>query len=140
MLAMHYLIDLAGPEQIPVIRRRAGERGPLFDGMAGLAHKLFLLDEVAPAYATFYLWRDPVAALDFLEGDLFRALSESFGRPTVQLLLSRLERLEQRAGQTLSLNWRDGAPVALDPRDGRLLSFAPGPAARNFTVLYHAAA
>jgi hypothetical protein len=41
MLAMHYKIPLSGPEAIATVRARAAERGPLFDGMDGLAHKLF---------------------------------------------------------------------------------------------------
>jgi hypothetical protein len=63
------------------VRRRAAERGPLFDRMPGLAFKLFLVDPVDPCYATFYLWREPEAALAFLEGAFFAALSRRSGGP-----------------------------------------------------------
>ena len=33
MLAMTYQIPLAGPEAVAAVRRRAAERGPLFDAM-----------------------------------------------------------------------------------------------------------
>jgi hypothetical protein len=55
MLAMHDAIPLNGADQVATVRVRAAERGPWFDGMAGLGVKLFLLDPVDPCYATFYL-------------------------------------------------------------------------------------
>jgi hypothetical protein len=46
MLMMHYRIALGGdPAQAATaIRKRVAERGALFDGMAGLERKFFLLD------------------------------------------------------------------------------------------------
>ena len=87
MLAMHYRFTLKDQDQVAAIRRRAVERGPLFDLVPGLAHKWFLLDAKDPCYALFYLWRRPEAAQAFLEGELFTALSAAFGRPEVRLLL-----------------------------------------------------
>ena len=63
MLAMHYAIPLSGADQVASVRARAAERGPLFDGMAGLGVKLFLIDPADPCYATFYLWREADAAM-----------------------------------------------------------------------------
>ena len=82
MLVMHYRIKLSGDrvEAAAAIRRRVAERGRRFDGMQGLARKFFLLDAADPTYATLYLWRDPDAALAFLQGSFFAAVIESFGR------------------------------------------------------------
>ena len=123
MLAMHYQIALSGAEAVAAVRARAAERGPLFDGMAGLAHKLFLVDPADPCYATFYLWREPGAALDFLEGPFFAALAQSFGRPEVALLLTRAIELRFAAGDTVFLDWRgegrgSATARATDPRNG----------------------
>ncbi|MDE2515706.1 MAG: DUF4865 family protein [Rhodospirillales bacterium] len=143
MLAMHYAIPLRDTDQVAAIRRRAAERGPLFDAMPGLGAKLFLIDPRAPCYATFYLWRDPTAALRFLDGDFFRALCDAFGRPAVHLLLSAATSLDFAAGSALRLQRGTvdaDAPVrACDPRDATLLGLAKQDApGRRFEVMYRA--
>jgi hypothetical protein len=144
MLAMHYKIPLSGPEAIATVRARAAERGPLFDGLEGLAHKLFLIDPVDPCYATFYLWREPDAALTFLEGPFFAALSQTFGPPQVVLLLTRSTDLPFAAGDAVVLDSRQGEPDgferlrAIDPRSGEILTLGGGPHGRRFEVMYHA--
>jgi Domain of unknown function (DUF4865) len=144
MLAMHYKILLSGPEAIAPIRARAAERGPLFDGMAGLAHKLFLIDPVDPCYATFYLWHEPDAALTFLEGPFFAALSQTFGRPQVGLLLTRSTDLPFAAGDTVVLDSRHSEPNgaeklrAVDPKGGEILTLGGEPHGQRFEVMYHA--
>jgi hypothetical protein len=144
MLAMHYKIQLPGPEAVAAIRARAAERGPLFDGMAGLAHKLFLADPADPCYATFYLWKEPDAALAFLEGPFFAALTQNFGRPEVLLLLTKATDLPFAAGQTVVLDTgKDGAPGAgkvraIDPKTGAILILGDGQSGRRFDVMYHA--
>ena len=144
MLAMHYKIPLSGPEAIATVRARAAERGPMFDGMEGLAHKLFLIDPVDPCYATFYLWREPDAALNFLEGKFFAALSQTFGRPQVVLLLTRSTDLPFVAGDAVVLGSRQGEPKAserlwaVDPKSGEILTLGSGPHGRRFEVMYHA--
>jgi hypothetical protein len=143
MLAMHYKIPLSGPEAIATIRARAAERGPLFDGMEGLAHKLFLIDPVDPCYATFYLWREPDAALTFLEGPFFAALSQTFGRPQVVLLLTRATDLPFAAGDAVVLDSRRSETGseslrAVDPKSGEILTLGGGPQGRRFEVMYHA--
>ena len=144
MLAMHYKIPLSGPEAIATVRARATERGPLFDGMEGLAHKLFLIDPVDPCYATFYLWREPDAALTFLEGPFFAALSQTFGRPQVMLLLTRSTDLPFEAGDAVVLgSWQGETNCserlrAVDPNSGEILTLGGGPHGRRFEVMYHA--
>lgn len=144
MLAMHYAIPLSGADQVHAIRRRAAERGPLFDGLDGLEAKLFLLDPLNPCYATFYLWREPDAALAFLNGEFFSALAGTFGRPDVKLLLTTAAKLPARAGEALSLTMspaRCQAPwiEALDPRTGETVALAPPEMpGRRFEVMYKA--
>jgi hypothetical protein len=146
MLAMHYQISLAGPEAVDAVRTRAAERGPLFDDMPGLAHKLFLIDPVDPCYATYYLWQNADAARGFIEGPFFAALSSSFGRPKVFLLFTSASDIVFESGDELALAWRETASPAsaetvdaLDPRTGATLSLGPiGTAGRRFEVMYHA--
>jgi len=144
MLAMHYRIPLADHAAVTAIRRRAAARGPLFDGMPGLGEKLFLVDPIRPCYATFYLWREPNAALAFIEGGVFKALTQTFGRPEVKLLLTNATALP--VVQQLALI--DGfvpesLPVdavrALDPHDGATLVLSPDlELGRRFDVMYRA--
>ena len=144
MLAMHYAIALAGPDAVAAVRRRATERGPLFDGLPGLAHKLFLVDAADPCYATFYLWPDADAALAFLEGPFFQALVAQFGRPDVRLLLTHASHLPFATGDSLRLVENaariEHADVhATDPRTGRALSLSRAAVSgRRFDVAYHA--
>jgi hypothetical protein len=144
MLAMHYAIPLKGADQVAAVRARAAERGPWFDGMAGLGVKLFLIDPADPCYATFYLWRAPDAALAFLEGDFFKALSETFGRPEVKLLLTMATDLPFATGDALRLQLGlPGDATALvraaDARNGEAIALAPVSAAgRRFEVMYRA--
>ncbi|HVT53199.1 MAG TPA: DUF4865 family protein [Dongiaceae bacterium] len=145
MLAMHYRIRLADDAAVVAVRQRARERGPLFDGMRGLAEKLFLVDPVRPCYATFYLWREPDAALDFLEGPFFKALSDTFGRPEVRLLLTGATALPGD-GRSVALitgavahPLPAGAVEAIDPHDGSTLVLMPSISlGRRFEVMYHA--
>ena len=150
MLAIHYCIPLADAESLAAVRRRVAERGRLFDGMEGLAHKFFLIDPVQPTYATYYLWRDSEAALRFLNGPFFAAVVESFGRPKVRLLLPQSVLLPEDAPRSAWLVHAEAEAMpaaprqpridALDPASGEYLSLAftgdwPG---RRFDVAYHA--
>jgi hypothetical protein len=145
MLAMHYRIPLADHAGVTAVRRRAAERGPLFDGYQGLGEKLFLVDPIRPGYATFYLWREARAALAFLEGPFFKALSETFGRPEVRLLLTHATSLPADVRQVALIDSRlepplpKGAVEAIDPRDGSALILSPAlDLGRRFDVMYHA--
>ncbi len=146
MLAMHYRILLPNHDAIPAIHHRATEKGPLCNGLPGLAVKFFLLDTLDPAYATFYLWRDPDGARDFLEGPFFSALCETFGRPTVKLLLTTSVELPAELPARLGLiehaaERLDGPHIeTLDPLQGArfALSFADVPVGRPLEIMYTA--
>lgn len=147
MMAMHYRVPLdASVSAVMAIRRRTEELGPRFDGFPGLAHKYFLLDPDEACYATFYLWTHPDAALDFLEGGFFAALSAKFGRPRVRLLLTTHVRLPTDDPAFVTIAENDSAIVceeridAIDPTGGQRLSLVLCDAheGQRFELLYHA--
>ncbi len=63
---------------------RANQRLPLFENLEGLVLKLYLFDPNDRLYAPVYIWRDTEAAQNFLLGDLFDGVVETFGRPRVR--------------------------------------------------------
>ena len=141
MLAMHYRFDLKDHD-VEQVRKRASERGPVFDGLPGMAHKWFLLDPVKPCYALFYLWNEQAGIRSFIEGPFFKNLSDTFGRPQVRLLLPTWISLpaEDPTEASLELGELADANVrALDPRDGSVVSLrlSSGPG-RRFELRYHA--
>jgi len=146
VLMMHYRIALGGDpaEAAVAIRKRVAERGRLFDGMPGLERKFFLLDPVDPTYATLYLWREPEAALAFLQGSFFAGVIASFGRPAVRLLLPTRIELPQALPKTVTLldpadRISSGHRIeAVDPLDGSTfaLVFAEAGHGRRFELLY----
>ena len=146
MLVMHYRVALGGDpvEAAAVIRKRVAERGAFFDGMPGLERKFFLLDPVDPTYATLYLWREPEAALAFLQGPFFAAVIASFGRPVVRLLLPTAVELPASLPRSVTLSNEaqgvlSGPRVqAIDPLDGSdfALSFAEAGRGQRFELLY----
>lgn len=85
MIAMQYTIRLAGDYDLQQLRERVIRRKPMFDGLDGLLHKAYLFNESQLLYAPFYVWQNDDAARNFLTGDLFRDLVETFGRPRVRV-------------------------------------------------------
>ena len=88
---MQYVFTFPSGFDMTQIRRRVAERGAAFDSLPGLVQKAFLIREQESPhgdgrneYAPFYVWRDGHAMLDFLTGDKFRAVTEAFGRVSVQ--------------------------------------------------------
>ena len=146
MIAMHYLISLTTKDDVQAVRQRIAERGPLFDGMPGLAHKWFMVDPQDPAYGTFYLWNSPAAAISFLEGAFFHALCQTFGRPEVLLLLPTAIKLPTGRVAIATLgdcgDLPDDVPAikTLDPRFGAKvdLIFGETVKGRQFEIGYHA--
>jgi hypothetical protein len=140
MIAMSYSIALRGSEQLREIRQRVADRGPVFDRVPGLAAKVFLLDEVDPCYELYYLWRDADSMHDFLEGPLFAALAEKFGRPEITVYLTRATSLPFRPGDLIRIS-RSKADVApglvalINPRFGDTVCLNAG-RGRRLEVLY----
>jgi hypothetical protein len=84
MLAMQYSIQLPVGYDTKLVRDRVKERSKLFQGLAGMKHKSYLLSESDHIYAPFYIWSDVAQAREFLFDDLFSGVVKSFRRPRVR--------------------------------------------------------
>jgi hypothetical protein len=89
MLAKQYTIKLPADYDMEIIRQRVRDRGDTFDAFRGLTFKAFLITErargaTANRYAPFYLWHDTAGTNEFLFGEGFAALQQSFGRPLIE--------------------------------------------------------
>jgi hypothetical protein len=100
MLVTHYAIPLADHE-VGELRQRIAMMGSAFDALPGLVGKLFLLATEKPCYSLYYLWRSPEALHDFLDGPLFGALVNRFGRPELFYYLTRESAWPFHAGQRI---------------------------------------
>ncbi|MET0616943.1 MAG: DUF4865 family protein [Luteibacter sp.] len=87
MIAMQYRFDFPDSMDMASIHRRVADKGPSFDGLAGLEQKAFLVADTALGqrnrYAPFYLWRSATGMREFLLSDAFAAVCDAFGRPEV---------------------------------------------------------
>jgi hypothetical protein len=128
MFAMQYSHRLPAGHDMEAIRRRAAQRGPLWDHTEGLVFKAFVAQErgrhraVGHLYASVYLWREPAAAASFLMGERFQNVIDSFGRPRVESWLP----LDARAGaaRTERAAWLRRSERALDADADRAAVFA----------------
>src|ERR1035438_1823130 len=89
MLAKQYTIKLPADYEMEIIRRRVQSRGGAFDAFPGIVFKAFLITErargaIANRHAPFYLWLDTAGTNEFLFGEGFAAVLESFGRPLIE--------------------------------------------------------
>lgn len=85
MFAKQYSHRLPADYDMHVIRRRAAQLGPLWDQTEGLLFKAFIAQERdGNVYSSVYLWSDPLQAADFLLGERFQKVLDSFGRPYIE--------------------------------------------------------
>ncbi len=104
MLVTQYFHRLPAGFDMGPIRERAVRVGAEYDAVPDLCFKAILVRErgrygaAANAYSSLYLWQRDEAAARFVEGNLFRAVTDSFGRPSIETLLV----LEARAGAARS--------------------------------------
>jgi hypothetical protein len=93
MLAKQYTHRLPADQDMGRIHERAARLGPLWDATEHLIFKAFVTRERgrlgAPghAYGSIYLWQDAAAAADFVFGERFRNVIDSFGRPQIETWL-----------------------------------------------------
>jgi hypothetical protein len=93
MLAKQYTHRLPHDYDMARIRDRVATRGPLWDQTEGLVFKGFVArirgehGATGNVYASVYLWHDAAAAADFIMGDRFQAVIDSFGRPRIETWL-----------------------------------------------------
>src|SRR5579884_1167012 len=91
MLAKQYSITLPADYDMGIIRRRVAERSAPYDTLEHLGLKAFLITEKGVydsnenSYAPFYVWQSEQGMFDFLFGEKFKGLTESFGWPPVHM-------------------------------------------------------
>ncbi|MGH3273572.1 MAG: DUF4865 family protein [Streptosporangiaceae bacterium] len=123
MIAKQYTINLPADYDMEIIRHRVRDNGKRFDAWPGLGFKAFLMtDRAAGAttnrYAPFYLWNDVGGLNEFLYGEGFSALSQSFGRPQVEHWIG----LAAATGSSERARWATRQDLVLpdsDPHDFR---------------------
>jgi len=90
MIIVHYGHRLPANYDIGLIRKRAAERGHLFDAIPELYFKAFLLRErgrfgaIASEYSSLYLWRKSEGFRNFLVEGRYKSVSDSFGRAAIE--------------------------------------------------------
>src|ERR1700678_3689260 len=92
MIAKQYTIQLPADFGMGSIRNPGRARGAAFHDFPGLGLKAFLITDKdggasGNCYAPFYLWNDVTGTNEFLYGDGFAGITESFGRPLVEYWL-----------------------------------------------------
>ncbi|OWT80186.1 MULTISPECIES: DUF4865 family protein [unclassified Achromobacter] len=89
MLIAHYTHRLPADYDLGIIRRRAAERGTLWDATPRLYFKGFLLREagqlgaISHSYSSLYLWQDDQGLRDFLLENRYKTVTDSFGRANI---------------------------------------------------------
>src|SRR5215469_15916887 len=90
MIIAHYAHRLPADYNVEIIRKRAKERGELWDAVPELYFKGFLLRERGRfgasqhEYSSLYLWRRDEGFRDFLLDGRTKSVTDSFGRPQIQ--------------------------------------------------------
>jgi|HubBroStandDraft_6_1064221.scaffolds.fasta_scaffold349929_1 hypothetical protein len=118
MIIAHYAHRLPANYDIGIIRKRAKERGGLWDAVPELYFKGFLLRErgrfgaAANNYSSLYLWRRDDAVRDFLITGRFDGVTDSFGRPQIETRFA----LDARKGsaETARFAYTDEQDIPLD--------------------------
>jgi len=135
MLFQTYRHRLPADYDMGIIRHRAATRGALWDDTPGLGFKAFAARErgrfgaTDQLYASFYLWLDTRAAVDFLT-DRFSAVVDSFGRPAIESRVV-LDAQTGPPGAVVSL-YREDADV---PDRGDLATFRQNEIALNRSLI-----
>jgi hypothetical protein len=92
MIAMQYSFVLPADYDMRIVDQRIVDKGPLLDNFPNLRFKAYLTarkndDDTRSQdnlYAPFYLWSHADGLNDFVCGDGFAAVSQSFGWPQVK--------------------------------------------------------
>jgi hypothetical protein len=89
MIAMQYSFSLPADYDMAIIDRRIRDKGPMLDNFPDLKFKAYLSARRGRngsrenLYAPFYVWENGVGLTNFLCGDGFQAVTQSFGWPKV---------------------------------------------------------
>jgi hypothetical protein len=91
MILARYLHRLPADYDISLIRSRAQRLASDWDRVPDLHFKAFLLQEkgqngaIANSYSSLYVWKRPEALRTFLTGGRFKVVTNSFGRPAIDV-------------------------------------------------------
>jgi len=91
VILAHYAHRLPADYDIGIIRQRAKRIAGAWDAVPDLHFKAFLLRQkgqqgaLANSYSSLYLWRREEALRDFLTTGRFRVVTDSFGRPAIDV-------------------------------------------------------
>lgn len=90
MIVAHYTHRLPAGYDVAAIRKRAHERGTIWDNAADLYFKAFLLREtgsfgaIANSFSSLYLWKHDTAFADWLVRGGYKIVTDSFGRADIE--------------------------------------------------------
>ena len=107
MIAMQYSFSLPADYDMAIVDRRIVEKGPLLDNFPGLKFKAYLTARKSGGqtpsqenlYAPFYVWNSSDGLNDFVCGEGFVAVSQSFGWPQVRTWVVWRAQLSKAAAQ-----------------------------------------
>jgi heme-degrading monooxygenase HmoA len=85
MVTMTTRFSLPASTDWKVLRATILERARLYEGMAGLRSKAFVIDEASREYGGNYLWESREAAEAFLASETFRGAAAKYGAPNVRI-------------------------------------------------------
>ncbi|ALM82929.1 DUF4865 family protein [Bordetella sp. N] len=118
MLIAHYTHRLPADYDLDIIRRRAKERGKLWDATPRLYFKGFLFREagqlgaISHSYSSLYLWQDDQGLRDFLLENRYKTVTDSFGRANIDTRIV----LDARRGAAKEANYlqKEEVDIPLD--------------------------
>ena len=75
------VVTFAPPEEFDpeLVRKIADEASAMFQGMPGLRHKFFTLDEDRRRARNFYVWDDDTAGRGFFSDQLVERVTDLYG-------------------------------------------------------------
>ena len=85
MVTMTTRFHLPASTDWKALRATVLERAKLYEGMAGLRSKAFVIDEATGEYGANYLWESRAAAEAFVSSETFRGAVAKFGAPDVRI-------------------------------------------------------
>ena len=118
MIIAHYAHRLPADYDIAIIRTRAKARGPVWDAMAGLHFKGFLLRErgrlgaIANEYSSLYLWQQDEAFRDAMLAGRYKTVTDSFGRAAIETRVALDAR--RGRGREARFAYREQQDIPLD--------------------------
>jgi hypothetical protein len=121
MILAYYSHRLPADYDVDILHARARHIAADWDAVPDLHFKAFLLREkgrhgaASTSYSSLYLWKREEALRGFLTEGRFKAVTDSFGRPAVDLRLPIDVRRGPARGAKIALIEETGMPLDADP-------------------------